>query len=170
MATKQQIIAKQQSVYTQNPDLTDWDEVEETLHTDPASIVENFYGIESTDENTGGVLTSNVITSVSTDLTYKMFITKSGSTVNMTGFIRNSSGSILPANTLFFTITDNEHKMKTVAGINPYIVVVIASSYNTSFATFDVDRVKLQNDELRVTQAVAINTILRFSITYNTQN
>jgi hypothetical protein len=60
--------------------------------------------------------------------------------------------------------------MKTVAGINPYIVAVVASSYNTSFATFDADRVVLQNDELRVTQAVAINTILRFSITYNTQN
>jgi len=28
----------------------------------------------------------------------------------------------------------------------------------------------LQNNELRVTQAVAINSILRFSLTYNTIN
>ncbi len=88
----------------------------------------------------------------------------------MTGFIRNSSGTILPANTLFFTITNNEHKMAAATGINPYQVVVVASSYNTSFATFDVDRVVLQNNELRVTQAVAINSILRFSLTYNTIN
>jgi len=169
MATKQSIINKVDTDLASNSNIEATDH-RGVLHGASDSLIDNFYGIELTDENTGGVLTSNVITSVSTDLTYKMFITKSGSTVNMTGFIRNSSGTILPANTLFFTITNNEHKMKPATGINPYLVVVVASSYNTSFATFDVDRVVLQNNELRVTQAVAINSILRFSLTYNTQN
>ena len=169
MATKQNIINKVDTELASNSNIEATDH-RGVLHGASDSIIDNFYGIELTDENTGGVLTSNVITSVSTDLTYKMFITKSGSTVNMTGFIRNSSGTILPANTLFFTITNNEHKMASATGINPYQVVVVASSYNTSFATFDVDRVVLQNNELRVTQAVAINSILRFSLTYNTEN
>tara|TARA_R100000541_G_scaffold54704_1_gene63292 strand:+ start:368 stop:877 length:510 start_codon:yes stop_codon:yes gene_type:complete len=169
MATKQDIINKVDTDLASGGNIAAVSH-RGVLHGNNDSLIENFYGIESTDENTGGVLTSNVITSVSTDLAYKMFITKSGSTVNMTGFIRNSSGTILPANTLFFTITNNEYKVKSSSGINPYRVVVIASSYDTNFATFDVDRVVLQNDELRVTQAVAINSILRFSLTYNTDN
>ena len=169
MATKQSIINKVDTDLASNSNIEATDH-RGVLHGASDSLIDNFYGIELIDENTGGVLSSNVITSVSTDLAYKMFITKSGSTVNITGFIRNSSGTILPANTLFFTITNNEYKVKSSSGINPYQVVVVASSYNTTFATFDVDRVVLQNDELRVTQAVAINSILRFSLTYNTDN
>ena len=107
MATKQEIIAKQKSVYTENPDLTDWSEVEETLHTDPASIVENFYGIKQYDVNKPTGTTNNVVTFVDVDLSYKLFITKTGTRVNIDGFLYNQKGVIIPANTVFFTISNS---------------------------------------------------------------
>ena len=71
MATKQSIINKVDTDLASNSNIEATDH-RGVLHGASDSLIDNFYGIELTDENTGGVLTSNVITSVSTNLAYKM--------------------------------------------------------------------------------------------------
>ncbi len=166
MATKQQIIAKQQSVYTQNTDLTDWSEVEETLHTDPASIVENFYGLKTFDYDRASGTTSNVVTSTS-NFEYDADITKNGTRVDVTGTLKNASGVLIPSNTSVFDITNSDYLMQSTNSNAVYTYSVLANG--VVIGDSDVS-LQLINNTLRVLDVIPINALIKFSITYNTQN
>jgi len=166
MATKQEIIAKQKSVYTENPDLTDWDEVEETLHTDSASIVENFYGLKTFDYDRASGTTSNVVTSTS-NFEYEADITKNGTRVDITGTLVNVSGVLIPSSTSVFDITNSEYLMQSTNNNAVYTYSVLSKGVviNNSDVTL-----QLINNTLRVLDVIPINVFIKFSLTYNTDN
>ena len=166
MATKQEIIQKQRDVYTQNPDLTDWIEVEETLHTDPASIVENFYGVKTFDYDRTSGTTSNVVTSTS-NFEYEADITKNGTRVDVTGTLVNASGVLIPSSTSIFDITDSEYSMQTTNNNAVYTYSVL--SKGVVISNSDVS-LQLINNTLRVLDVIPINAVIKFSLTYNTIN
>ena len=166
MATKQEIIQKQRSVYTQNPDLTDWVEVEETLHTDPASIVENFYGVKTFDYDRTSGTTSNVVTSTS-NFEYEADITKNGTRVDVTGTLVNASGVLIPSSTSVFDITDSEYLMQSTNNNAVYTYSVYCKG--VVIGNSDIS-LQLINNTLRVLDVIPINVFIKFSLTYNTIN
>jgi len=166
MATKQEIIAKQKSVYTENPDLTDWDEVEETFNTDYASIVDNFYGLKTFDYDRASGTTSNVVTSTS-NFEYEADITKNGTRVDITGTLVNVSGVLIPSSTSVFDITDSEYLMQSTNNNAVYTYSVYCKGVVVNNSDVSL---QLINNTLRVLDVIPINVFIKFSLTYNTDN
>ncbi len=90
MATKAEIKAKIQSIFTLNTGLTDWDEVEECLIDEVDSILENGYP-DPIVENSSS---THVITTPNSDFSYNATFTKSFGRIHISGsFTSNITAS-----------------------------------------------------------------------------
>ena len=130
-------------------------------------VLDNLYGIKKFDENSLTATTNNVVTSEEVDLAYKIFITKTGTRVNIDGFIFNQKGTIIPSNTVFFTLSDPEYLMDTTIIGQSYTLRTLGFS---STGDLDIIRISLSNQELKILDPMPISETTRFSITYNTSN
>ena len=168
MATKQNIINKVDT------DLASGGNIQATdhrgvLHGTSDSLIENFYGIVTTDNsNTSSPSNTGIVTPIDSNQNYGLDITKNGNRVNISGSIRNDSGSILPVSTLFFTITDTEYLMQVSSGDSSFYGVA-CKGISLSGAYEDIT-LRLAGNVLSIKDAMPINSIYKFSLTYNTIN
>lgn len=151
------MIDKTRAVYTLNPDITDWIEVEETLHTDPASQIENFYGLKATDT----IGTTNVVTQSDANRSYDANSTKQGYSVDINGTLRNNTGAFVPSNTVWFTITNAEYLQQTgenitIAGISVFTGETIV--------------LYLIGNEFRNRDVIGTDERVTFNVNYNTES
>lgn len=130
-------------------------------------VLNNLYGIKKYDENSLTNTTNTVVTFKEVDLAYKLFITKTGTRVNIDGFIFNQKGVIIPANTVFFTLSNPEYLMDTLIIGQSYVVRDLGFS---STGNLDIIRLELSSQDFKILDPMPISENTRFSITYNTAN
>jgi len=156
MATKAQIKSKMQSVYTGNPDVTDWAEVEETLHTESESILENIYPSEILDTET----TTNVFTKASgSSYTYELRTVKQGRVVHVTGQLTNNSNTYILA-LVVASITSTEHMTNSTS----------VYRFNINTSTNESMRGFVSNNILRLIGVMGIGETLNLDFKYYTEN
>lgn len=130
------------------------------LHTDVDSIVENFYGIKTTD--TGA--TTNVFTiaaGVSSDIIYSVTTTKQGGVVNVTGSFRNISGSFISGATTLFEITNSEYLQQSATSV---------TDVGFSNSTNEIIQVNMNSSDFVVLNEVGVDEVILFDLTYNTES
>ena len=129
------------------------------LHTDADSLLENFYGLKTTDTNAS----TNVFTidaGVSADIIYSVITTKQGGVVNVRGSFRNISGSFISQGTTLFLITNSEYLQQSGTSVT-----------DVGFSNFtnEIVQVNMNSSSFVVLNEVGIDEVILFDLTYNTE-
>lgn len=155
MKTKAEIIAKQQEVYTLNPDITDWDEVEETLHTEPESILETIYESSYSEDSTG----THTITTPNANFNYIATINKVGRTVFITG-------SLIALD----TVGMGEKILEIDSGVTGAVGNGLSFGVATNSNTGEAIEIRMNDSNLETNATILVGERFRFNINYRTLN
>lgn len=173
MATKAEIINKVNTDLASNSNIQAVSH-RGVLHGSDESIIDNFYGIKSYDENNAVNTTSNIVTFEDENLHYSVFITKTGTRVNINGFIFNNKTIITSVGSVFFTITNPDYLIENNFGGDNYTVNTLG--FNPSGLEFvsSLTRISLggsvNSNKLTISDPIPQDEGVSFSITYNTAN
>jgi hypothetical protein len=153
MSTKTQIQTRINTIETGvlNPAVT----VRNVLGTETDSLLENFYGIKTTDNNA----TTNVFTEDNAVRVYGFAITKIGTRVFVEGTVRNAGGSVSLQNVLWFSITNTEYEQQT--GFVRYIT-------GHSQSTGEPIKFILTTNVFASLDSLGINEVVELNFSYNT--
>lgn len=157
MGTKANIKAKMISVYTGNSDVTEWDEVESTLHTDTASILENIYMTPVSEVSSG----THVITTPNANFSYTATITKIGRHITIDGALLVLGSGILPIGSKILEIDIAQTE---------YLGDGIAYSVATNGSNAQSIGLRMNGNNLETNASVSNNERFKFSITYKALN
>ena len=132
-------------------------------------VLDNLYGIVTTDNsNPSSPSKTGIVSQANSNQNFGLDITKNGNRVNISGSIRNDTGSILSANSTFLTINQSEYLMQTSSG-DSAIYSVGCKGFDLSGANDDIT-ITLSSNVLVIKNPMPIGSIYKFSITYNTAN
>lgn len=158
MATKAQIQALIESYLTGNAGVTTWEQHEDMLKDNTASILENSYGTVFTDTQE----TTQVFTAVNASREYNVKVIKQGRNVHVSGNLKNETGITL-SNTNWFQITNSE-----------YFASIKKTFYGTSVV--DNSQIRLDvnwdgaNTYIRALDPIVNEERVYFELIYQTDN
>ncbi|MCP4087050.1 MAG: hypothetical protein GY745_18660 [Actinomycetia bacterium] len=159
MATKAEIKAKIQSIFTLNTGLTDWDEVEECLIDEVDSILENIYPTPVNEVSSA----THVITTPNSAFSYDVTFTKVGRLIHVIGSF--TSNIAFGGSSPIMAIDDSEYDT-TITDVSDR--KEFGLGYNLSNG--NVMMLYASADTIRMYGTVAIGETYYFSITYNALN
>jgi hypothetical protein len=166
MATKAEIINKVNTDLASNSNIQAVSH-RGVLHGNNESIIDNFYGIVTTDKNEISGSTNNVVTFADSDFQYRLSITKQGGLVHINGILFTPITSIIPSDTVFFNITNPQYLMDTSDNV---LSISVTSLGLSTIGNIEPVRVILSDQQFKTLDPIPINQQIRFSITYNTAN
>ena len=130
-------------------------------------VLDNLYGIVTTDKNEISGTTNNVVTSTNSDFQYRLSITKQGGLVHLNGILFTPITAVIPSNTVFFNITNPEYLMDTSSNV---LLISVTSLGISTIGNIQTIRVSLANQQFQILDPIPVNQQIRFSLTYNTAN
>ncbi len=159
MATKAEIKAKIQSIFTLNTGLTDWDEVEECLIDEVDSILENIYPTPVDEVSSE----THLITTPNSDFSYDVTFTKVGRLIHVTGSF--TSNIAFGGSKVIMEIDDSEYDTTAIGIANRN-----ESGLGYNLSNGNVMMLYASDDFIRMYGTIAIGETYYFSITYNALN